>query len=336
MAATVVGWDIGGAHLKAVALDASRGMRALHIEICPLWQGMAHLERAFARTLAALPAGDVGHVVTMTGEGCDLFADRAEGVRRILDCATAALGPPAPRVYSAGEGLVASAAPAQIASMNWHAMGRALAATTPDALLVDIGSTTTDVILVTDGHVRTVGRDDRERLARDELIYQGVVRTPVMALALRVPYRDAWQGMAAEYFATTADVYRILGQLPDDADEWPSADGRPKTVTHSVARLARMVGDDASPAAADAVVELARWLHDAQGARLRAATARVVGDARVPVVVGAGVGRFLVRELAQSLALPYVEYAEALGLAGAAAANDCAPALALACLGLTP
>jgi probable H4MPT-linked C1 transfer pathway protein len=218
--------------------------------------------------------------------------------------------------------------------MNWHAAGRALGAVLPDALLVDVGSTTTDVILVRDGEVRTSGRDDRVRLARDELVYQGIARTPVMALAQRVPYRDAWQGMAAEWFATTADVYRVLGELPDAADLMPSADGRPKTVRDSAARLARMVGEDLDAASESAVVELAAWLRSAQMARLRAAVLRVCADSPVRAVVGAGVGRFLVRELAAWLGHSYLDYAEALGIAGAAAANDCAPALALACLGL--
>ncbi|MGE3774391.1 MAG: hydantoinase/oxoprolinase family protein [Gammaproteobacteria bacterium] len=330
----VVGWDIGGAHLKAVAIDATRRLRACRILPCPLWQGMERLEQAFAAALAALPVTPRAHALTMTGEGCDLFADRAEGVARILDTAARALAPQGWRVYADDGGLVARAAPARIASMNWHATGRALGAVLPDALLVDLGSTTADVTLVRDGEVRTIGRDDRERLARDELVYQGIARTPVMALAQRVPYRGAWQGMAAEYFATMADVYRVLGELPEGADLMPSADGRPKTARDSAARLARMVGDDFDATREAAVVELAAWLRSAQLARLRAAVLRVCAESPARVVVGAGVGRFLVRELAISLGLAYRDYAEALGIAEAEAANDCAPALALACLEL--
>lgn len=330
----VVGWDIGGAHLKAVALEASRRLCASLVLPCPLWQGYDRLEHAFATALAALPGSPRAHALTMTGEGCDLFVDRAEGVTRILEAATRALTPPGWRVYADDAGLVARAAPTQVASMNWHASGRALGTVLPDALLIDIGSTTTDVILVRDGRVCTRGRDDRTRLAGDELVYQGIARTPVMALAQRVPYRGEWQGMAAECFATTADVYRVLGELPEGADLMPSADGRAKTARDSAARLARMVGDDLDAAGEPAVRELAAWLRGAQLARLRAAVLRVCADSPVPIVVGAGVGRFLVREVAISLGLAYRDYAEALGIVGGEAANDCAPALALACLGL--
>lgn len=332
----VIGWDIGGAHLKAVAVDATRHLRAVHLLPCPLWQGIAHLERAFAAVLAAIAGADLTpgtHVLTMTGEGCDLFSDRAEGVTSILACARQALGAQPVSIYTDDAGLVADAAPARIASMNWHAAGRALGRVLRDALLVDVGSTTTDVIRVRDGAVCTVGRDDRERLARDELVYQGIARTPVMALAQRVPYRGAWQGLAAEYFATTADVYRVLGMLPEDADLMPSADGRPKTARDSAARLARMVGDDFDATNETAIAALARWLHEAQIARLRDALVRV-GAGTPCLVVGAGVGRFLVREIARGLGCTYQDYAAALGIAGGTAADDCAPALALACLGL--
>lgn len=330
-----VGWDIGGAHLKVVALDAAQRIRTCAVLPCPLWQGMDRLERAFATARAALPSAPCAHAITMTGEGCDLFADRAAGVRRILAAAAEALAPQTMCVYAKDDGLVARAEPGRIASMNWHAMGYALAGTVSDALLVDVGSTTTDLVLVRDGRIQTRGDDDRTRLARDELVYQGIARTPVMALAVRVPYRGAWQGIAAEYFATTADVYRVLGELPEGADLLPSADGRPKTARDSAARLARMVGDDWQVATEGAIHALARWLRAAQIARLRAAALRVCGARLPPFVVGAGIGRFLVRDLAAACGRRYCDYAEALGIADAGAANDCAPALALAWLRLS-
>ena len=51
-----------------------------------------------------------------------------------------------------------------------------------------------------------------------------------------------------EYFASSADVHRILGDLPEGADKMPTADGREKTVEASRARLARMIGHEADDA----------------------------------------------------------------------------------------
>jgi (4-(4-[2-(gamma-L-glutamylamino)ethyl]phenoxymethyl)furan-2-yl)methanamine synthase len=333
-----MGWDIGGAHLKAVTLDGTRALRTVQLLPCPLWQGLEHLTRTMTQALAAQPAPPQRHALTMTGELCDLFRDRADGVAQILHTVQTALAPQAPLVYASDRGLVEAAAPGAVASMNWHAMACALASRVPDALLIDVGSTTTDIIAIAEGVVRAQGLDDRRRLATDELVYQGVARTPLMALCARVPYRGAWQGMAAEHFATTADVYRLLGELPADADLMPSADGRPKTAAESAARLARMVGDDSTAATESALRELAAYLRGAQLARLRASALRVRGAARPPVVVGAGVGRFLVRELASWLALDYCDYAVALDVHGdaIALASDCAPALAVASLALEP
>ena len=333
---SVMGWDIGGAHLKAATLDDARTLHSLQLLPCPLWQGLEHLTRALTQALAAQAAAPRAHAITMTGELCDLFCDRATGVAAIVHTVSAAVAPLTPQVYACDRGLVVNAEPLAVASMNWHAMARALAARVPDAMLIDIGSTTTDIGPIEEGQIRALGFDDRSRLATDELVYQGVARTPLMALTGRVPYRDAWQGMAAEHFATTADVYRLLDQLPADADLLPSADGRPKTPRDSAARLARMVGDDANEASLPALHDLAIHLRGAQLARLRSAVLRVRGNRRPRVIVGAGVGRFLARELAGWLGLDYLDYAAALGIRGAlsAQASDCAPALAVASLGL--
>ena len=79
----------------------------------------------------------------------------------------------------------------QIASANWLACVRhcALALQRDSGVLVDIGSTTTDLIAFHRGNASTRSRSDAQRLASGELVYQGVVRTPLCALAQRVDWR---------------------------------------------------------------------------------------------------------------------------------------------------
>ena len=79
-------------------------------------------------------------------------------------------------------------------------------------LLVDIGSTTTDIIPLRDGLVRAAGYTDSERLACGELVYTGLTRSFVMALAERAPFAGRWTTLAAEYFASAADVNRVAGE----------------------------------------------------------------------------------------------------------------------------
>lgn len=332
----VIGWDIGGAHLKLAAFSAAGELRWVRVLPCALWQGLDQLDAAVGALEAAGLFADSRHAITMTGEMCDLFAARDAGVRAILGWfAVRFPGIPA-RVYGRQPAFLplADARAEDVASMNWHASAAAVAAVRPDAVFVDVGSTTTDIIAIRAGRVVTVGQDDRTRLASDELVYQGVVRTPVMALAARVPYRGLTQSLAAEYFASTADVHRLTGELPVGADLQASADGRGKSRAESAARLARMVGDDCNAGTALALDVLAHHLADLQRARLAEALRRVAPSPRV-LVVGAGIGRFLTRRIAATCGHPYLEFGDALDLPGPlrAGASDHAAAVAVARLG---
>ena len=336
----VLGWDIGGAHLK-LALVRDGAVVAARQMPSPLWLGLDRLAAALDEALSPWPTAD-RHAVTMTAELADLFPDRASGVRAILDVMTRRVPAGSVRVYANDGSLLsaaeAAAAPARVASANWHAAAALAARRVRDGLLVDIGSTTTDLVPVRRGRVAAQGADDAGRLARDELVYRGVVRTPVMALASHVRLAGARVGVAAELFATSADVFRLTGQLPADADQQPTADGRGKSPAESRARLARMVGRDAA-SAEDAVWDgLARQLAARLLRELAAAARRVVAGAAVPAaapVIGAGVGRFLAVALAERLGRPYRSYASVIPAAGevAAIAADCAPAAAVALLG---
>ena len=122
----------------------------------------------------------------------------------------------------------------------------------PDGLLVDIGTTTTDLVPLKSGAVAARFYSDGERLAGGELIYTGAVRTPVMAVARTAPFNGRMQRIAAERFATMADVWRLVGELPHDADPYPTPDRMGKSTQESAARLARMLGRDLTTPACSA------------------------------------------------------------------------------------
>lgn len=336
----VLGWDVGGAHLKAVLIDAD-GAARLALELpCPLWQGVSHLDRAIDDTLARVPASSTAaHAVTMTGELADCFADRAAGIAAIVRTLSAHVPRGQLHFFAGRMGFApVSAVPgaaAAIASANWLATATYLATVSDEALLVDIGSTTTDLVPIAGGEVCTIGDDDFTRLAADELVYTGLTRTPLMAIAERVCFEGRKVSLMAEHFATTADVYRLTGALPERADLHPSADGGPKTIEGSARRIARMVGRDAASAPIDAWIELASVFAGRQLERLVAAARRVSAKGSLPArapVVGAGVGAFLAHELAVHLDRPYADFATFVPRAGADADDlvACAPAFAVA------
>ncbi len=137
--------------------------------------------------------------------------------------------------------------PTLVAAANWRATAEWCAAEgfLRDGLLVDIGSTTTDIIPVTAGRPTPRGLTDTQRLICRELVYTGVARTPICALATELPVGDRFCPVAAEFFATTADVYYLLGESSIDLTI-ATADGRPLDAVNCVARLARCIGADSS------------------------------------------------------------------------------------------
>ena len=187
----------------------------------------------------------------MTGELSDVFPSRAAGVAYLVGLMRKATGENT-LFYSLRDGLIGADAVRDhwqdVASANWHASATLTASLAGDGLLIDIGTTTTDLVPLRDGKSATIGLNDGERLTEGELIYGGVVRTPVMAMAQTAPFKGRMQGIAAERFATMADVYRLTGELPEDADPYPAADQRGKSLDESAARLARMLGRDADDA----------------------------------------------------------------------------------------
>jgi probable H4MPT-linked C1 transfer pathway protein len=339
-AEVVLGWDIGGAHLKVAAVSGNgRVMRVLQLP-CPLWLGLDHLDRAVAAALAGMPAAG-SHAVTMTGELTDFFRDRAHGVKIILARFAKQVAVTRTHIYAGPAGFLAPKAAVlktgSVASANWAASAQLVASLLPDALFVDIGSTTTDLVPIRGGVMGIRGFSDADRLACEELVYTGIARTPIMALAQRIPFDGQWIPAMAEYFATTADIYRLTGELPEGADQLPAADNGGKTVRDSARRLARMIGRDLESAPLPQWKQCARQLADLQLSQIRQACERVLSRSvavdRSPVV-GAGTGRFLARKLASQLGRRYRDFDSLIDATPDAAlwTSSCAPAVAVAIL----
>jgi probable H4MPT-linked C1 transfer pathway protein len=233
---SVLGLDIGGANLKAAHSSGAARSRPF-----ALWKAPAALPDALRELMRDWPPYDL-LAVTMTGELCDCFATKREGVLAILGAVSAVAGPTPVRVWRTDGRLVdlatARAEPLLAAAANWLALATFAGRFVPrgPALLIDIGSTTTDIVPLLDGRPVPRGRTDAERMRHSELAYTGVIRTPLCAIL-------GGHG-AAELFATTRDVYLMLGRLPENPADRDTADGRPATRACAEARVARMVGAD--------------------------------------------------------------------------------------------
>lgn len=338
-----IGWDIGGAHVKAAAVDPhGRVVAALQVP-CALWRGLDQLESALEQALAGMPPGatHAHHAVTMTGELADLFADREQGVRRIVETLQRRCGSAHLSVFAGERGFLdpqqALKVAGSVASANWLATAQLIASRIGEALLVDIGSTTTDLVAIHDGRVGASGRTDFARLVSGELVYSGVVRTALMAIADAIEFEGLRVPLMAEQFATTADVYRLTGELDERCDQHASADGAEKTPQASARRLGRMIGCDAHERPLETWQTLAASFRVTQLERIRRAAQQVLLRAAVApagVLVAAGSGAFLVPELARALRRPAVAFARLVvsTLDDPTLIGVCAPAVSVAML----
>jgi len=335
----VIAWDIGGVHLKAARAENGRILDAVQVA-SPLRFGIERIADAFGEAKAAIGSAP-RHVVTMTAELADTFASRREGVERLARMAVRELPGSDVLLYAGRAGFISPESAGKhvedIASANWHASASLVARLCGIALFLDMGSTTTDIVPVAGGTLRSHGYTDAERLASGELVYTGLVRGFVMTAADRAPVGGRWTSLINENFANMADVHRLLGTLPDDADKMITADGRDKTVAASRARLARMVGRDADEGEDAEWLELARWFAEAQIRAVTDDAMLVLSRAMLPLsapVVGAGIGSEVIAEVARRLNRPYVGFATLLDASPTVGrlASQCAPAAALAAL----
>jgi len=336
----VVGWDIGGAHLKAARAEGDRIIATVQVA-APLRLGLERLSQSFAEARERIGPAD-WQIVTMTGELADTFASRSEGVASLTAAAVRELAPGRVMIYAGRAGFVAPAEAAKhvidIASANWFASASVVGKAIGSSLFMDMGSTTTDIVPIVDGIVAARGYTDAERLANGELVYTGMVRSFLMATASRVPFAGGWTELVHENFANMADVHRILGCLPDGADQMATADGRAKTKAASQARLARIVGRDVDDADPSAWTALAQYFAEAQIRAITDGGMLVLSRDQLPTdapIVAAGIGAHLLQEVARRFARDCIDFASLIDASPSArgAVSSVAPAAAAAILG---
>jgi probable H4MPT-linked C1 transfer pathway protein len=245
-----LGLDVGGAGLKASLVSGTMAACWSGARRFPLWREPSKLADEL-RILVKDRSFDC-LALTMTGELCDAFETKAQGVQQIIEQTQKAFPQIQLHVWQTTGQFVdpeqAIADPWRTAASNWLALAEWIARqhSHDRLLLVDVGSTTTDIIPIDQGRVVSLGRTDPDRLAARELLYRGVRRTPIAAVIDRATIDGITYPMMAELFATTLDAYLVLEMIPPDPSAHDTADGRPETVPCSIDRLARMIGSDRS------------------------------------------------------------------------------------------
>ena len=312
---SVVGWDIGGVNTKAARVpELQTTSEPFEIQRDPaaLVGTLATLARRLGR------ADGWAHAVTMTAELSQAFRTKREGVAAVLDAVAAAFPSDTIWVYTVDGRFVtpadARARPLEVGASNWVATATLVARLVPDAILVDIGTTSTDIIPLAGGKVAARGRTDPARLLSGELVYTGAVRTPVEAVVREVPLWDGHAAVSAEGFATVGDAHVWLGALLPGDYTAPTSDCRPVTREAAGERLARVVCGDREMLDEATIDRIACAVVEAQLAQVTRGLQRVreaFPAARTAVVTG--LGDFIAAAAARRAGLEVVSLAERWG-----------------------
>jgi probable H4MPT-linked C1 transfer pathway protein len=319
--AAVLGWDIGGVNLKAARFPSASiplpKVVCRPLEIQHALQSVATTLADVARELGGLP-GDQ-HAVTMTAELSQAFRTKREGVRYVLDALEASFPSESLHVYTVSGEFVGSGYarqhPLSVAASNWAATARWVSRRFPTCLLIDMGSTSTDLIPIVEGELAAFGRNDPERLQNGELVYTGAVRTPIEAIVHQVPLWGGRARVSAEGFALIGDAHLWLGRLRAEDYTCRTPDGRPPSREYAGERLARVVCADRDMLQDSDIDVLASAVIGAQVAMITAAIQQIrARHPRIALAVVTGMGAGIATEAAEAAGCEVLPLGSELGV----------------------
>lgn len=340
----ILGFDIGGVNIKVSFLRyCSQTDYQLHSlsKFYPMWLNDLH---AFSSLLKELVRELVKEApidlcgITLTAEVSDAYETKKDGVTHVLSTFQQ-LFPEIPKKVISIYNKFLSIDDAikdylAVASANWVATALYIGKEFPKSILIDVGSTTTDIIPIRQGIPNTIGKTDTERLLHRELVYTGCLRATIPSIAHEVPYQGYLCPISFEKFALMADVHLLLGHISLEQYTCDTADGRPKTVDAAYARIARIICADLNSISHTELQLIAHHLYEEQLHQIIKALEQVLSthpeySLSDPVVI-TGLGRtFLAAVAAQRVGFKnIVDFVTVFGQESAVAS----PAAAIAML----
>jgi len=290
----IIGWDIGGAHIKAAKIDFKKKTSKTEQIYSPIWKNVNNLKKSIKLIKKKLGKTNY-HAITMTAELSDIFPDRKHGVKHVINLSSKILGEKNIFFYSKKNFLKKKSAikkTFELSSMNWHATASFISNFFPNCILVDIGSTTTDIIPIKNKEIISKGTSDYQRLKSNELIYLGVLRTPIQVVEKK-------KNLINENFANLSDVYRVLNKIPSTVDLLPTLDNKTKNKHDSARRIARIFGKDYKKNHFLKWKKTAYQIEEKHLKILKEVIKKIEKKnflKKVPII-GAGIGEFLVKKI---------------------------------------
>jgi probable H4MPT-linked C1 transfer pathway protein len=272
----MIGIDVGGANLKVVD-DAG-----VHIHYCPLWEKSPITEVL----LQHATSNDDPAAVVMSGELADCFESKQQGISFIVAAVRKVF--PKARFYGMDAQFHDHAVP-QLAAANWLASADFLRARHPDAVLLDIGSTTADIVPL-NRFDSLLGMTDTKRLQAGYLIYTGMLRTSIATLIRSVDLAGVPTPVSTEYFAASADVHLVLGHITPSLYSCDTPDRKEKTLKASLRRIARVVCADLGEIGTEGARQIAEQFWAVQRDMICSQVKRIVKFSGAKEIIIAGIG----------------------------------------------
>ncbi|MDZ4171564.1 MAG: hydantoinase/oxoprolinase family protein [Methanobacteriaceae archaeon] len=304
----IAGFDIGGANtdLAIINFDQNGDMEDIKVDFryLPMWMKNEEL----GDYLIDLIGDEINQIdavaVSMTAELVDAYETKKDGVLDIVkrvqdtfDIPTAYVGLSGMIDYSQ-----VSSNPLQVAAANWIATSQIASIMSSDCIMVDVGSTTTDIIPIKNGSECARGRSDLERLGTGELVYSGTLRTNVAALVDKVPYDDGWFRVSSELFAISADVHHVLDNITSEEYSCDTPDGSGKTKKDSMRRISRVLCGDLDILSSSDIEFICDYIYNQQALKISEAIIDVAERNSLTQVITTGLGMNIIASKAAKIA----------------------------------
>lgn len=310
----ILGLDIGGANIKVATSDGHYA----HSLPFPMWCSYNQL----ATTISALITeyqkaheNPSALAITMTGELADAFKSKRDGVTSICNAVSKAAAHIDTVLFYATGGEWCRADEADnrwstLAASNWYAMADHCRQLCPKGthILIDIGTTTTDIIPLSEGEILATGIDDTTRLQQGELVYCGVERASLSSIVPSLLIDGTTTPIARERFATTLDTFLITGEIPERPEHIETADSKPATRRAAHRRMARLICQCPELLSAKQAQQMAQQTRNAILQLLSCAYQKVTSQIGSPIdsIIAVGQGDFLVPDFTGDLPIQYL------------------------------
>ena len=323
-----IGWDIGGAHTKYTIIKENSLKITSKIFSLKLWESLDPLKKIINEIQNEYGnVYQIKNAITMSGEMCDIFLNRKKGVKEILSLFSKRSF--YNYIYTANNGVI----PIHkfkdfrlVASMNWHIIASCLKSIGKNIIAIDLGSTTTDIILIKNNKCINRRTDDYSGLKSSELLYTGILRTPTFSVTKYVKYNNQKYNLIPEFYSTMGDIYRLLGVISLKDDYSDTADGRSKSQINTLTRISRSLGLDYDKKDKELITNISKKI---MSAHLDQISYNIIGHLKKNFnntkdlqFTGMGVGRNIIKKICRKSKWNYINLEDALGYSNIDAVNN--------------